>query len=253
MFETTLLDSTAESPLTPAGGRRAAALIAGVICEFTALGMLLVFPLIHTQGIDLKNLPAQEPLPPPPRAVKIVDVIRERSNRPAPPRTHPGSLLPPKVMPPRVGPVVDEPPPPAGPPDGIIGGIDLGPAVPSSEDSHWYRELARAYSPPPPPFTPKPQVRQRVGGEVQAARLIFAPPPEYPSQAKMVHVQGTVRLEAIIATDGRIQSLRVVSGHPLLVPAAIAAVSQWRYQPTLLNGEPAEVQTEIHVNFILGN
>jgi protein TonB len=252
MFETTLLDSTAESPLTLAGGRRAAALIAGVICEFTALGVLLVFPLIHTQGIDLKNLPTQEPLPPPPRAVKIVDVIRERANRSAPSRTHQGGLLPPNVMSSRVAPIVDEPPP-AGPPEGIIGGIDWGRAGPGSQNSHWYRELTRADSPPPPPFTPKPQVRQRVGGEVQAAQLIFAPPPEYPPHAKMAHVQGTVRLEAIIATDGRIQSLRVVSGHPLLVPAAIAAVSQWRYQPTLLNGEPAEVLTEIHVNFILGN
>ena len=68
----------------------------------------------------------------------------------------------------------------------------------------------------------------------------------------MARVQGTVRLEAVINTEGTVESLRVVSGPPLLVKAAFEAVSQWRYQPTLLNGEPVEVTTEIEVNFTLG-
>jgi periplasmic protein TonB len=75
--------------------------------------------------------------------------------------------------------------------------------------------------------------------------------PVYPALAKQARIQGEVRLGAIIGKDGTIQQLRVISGHPLLVPAALEAVKQWRYAPTHLNGEPVEVQTEIDVSFAL--
>jgi protein TonB len=87
---------------------------------------------------------------------------------------------------------------------------------------------------------------------VEAARLIFGPKPAYPRLAIMARIQGAVRLEAIIGRDGRVEHLTVVEGHPLLVGAATDAVSRWRYQPTLLNGEPVEVETEIVVSFTLG-
>jgi protein TonB len=108
--------------------------------------------------------------------------------------------------------------------------------------------------PPPPISAPsKPKSPRRIKVSVlESARLIHSPRPDYPPLAKMAHVQGTVRLEAIIGTDGRIQNLKVIGGHPLLVNATLQAVVQWRYQPTLLNGEPVEVQTEIDVNFRLG-
>lgn len=81
--------------------------------------------------------------------------------------------------------------------------------------------------------------------------MIFQPKPDYPPLARMARIQGTVRLEAVISGDGAIQDLKVLSGHPLLVRAALAPVSHWRYRPTLLNGEPVEVQTEIGVAFNL--
>ncbi len=81
--------------------------------------------------------------------------------------------------------------------------------------------------------------------------MIFHPQPEYPPLAKMARIQGTVRLEAIISKDGTIQDLKAVTGHPLLVKSAMDAVARWRYQPTLLNGEPVEVVTEVDVNFTL--
>jgi TonB family protein len=103
---------------------------------------------------------------------------------------------------------------------------------------------------PPPP--PRPRItRIRVAAEVEAAKLIFHPQPEYPPLAIMARIQGTVRLDAVIAQDGTVQDLRVISGHPLLVRAALEAVPRWRYQPTLLNGSPVEVSTEIDVNFTL--
>ena len=81
--------------------------------------------------------------------------------------------------------------------------------------------------------------------------MIFAAHPEYPPLAKMARIQGTVRLDAVISKDGTIQDLKVISGHPLLVRAALDAVQRWRYQPTLLNGDAVEVATEIDVNFTL--
>jgi protein TonB len=113
-------------------------------------------------------------------------------------------------------------------------------------------------TPPLPQPTP-PQVvpdsttpqRIRVGGVVQQANLIRKVTPAYPPDAKEARIQGVVHLTAIIGKDGSIQSLEVVSGHPLLVQAAMDAVKQWEYKPTLLNGNPVEVVTQIDVNFTL--
>jgi TonB family protein len=91
----------------------------------------------------------------------------------------------------------------------------------------------------------------RVGGSAQQKKLIHQVPPVYPPLAKQARIQGTVRLTAIIGKDGTVQDVQLVSGHPLLVPAAMEAVRQWRYEPTLLNGEPVEVITQIDVNFTL--
>ncbi|NDJ10635.1 MAG: energy transducer TonB, partial [Acidobacteriia bacterium] len=91
----------------------------------------------------------------------------------------------------------------------------------------------------------------RVGGNVQQANLIRQPKPVYPPLAKAARVQGTVKFEAEIGKDGTIQNLKMISGPPLLVQAAMQAVQQWQYKPTLLNGEPVVVITTIDVNFTL--
>jgi TonB family protein len=75
--------------------------------------------------------------------------------------------------------------------------------------------------------------------------------PEYPPLARQARIQGTVRLKALIDKEGAVKELNLISGHPMLAPAAIAAVRQWRYKPYLLNGEPVYVSTEIQVNFVL--
>jgi protein TonB len=112
---------------------------------------------------------------------------------------------------------------------------------------------------PKPPV--QPQVKQatsrqnaiRVGTGVQQAMLIHEVKPVYPPLARSARISGVVRLTAVIAKDGSIQKLQVISGHPLLVKDALTAVQQWRYKPTLLSGEPVEVITEIDVNFTLSN
>jgi len=96
-----------------------------------------------------------------------------------------------------------------------------------------------------------PPQRIRVGGNVQQTKLVSQPRPTYPLEAKQARIQGVVQLSAIIGKDGAIQHLEVIAGHPLLVQAALDAVRQWVYQPTLLNGQPVEVVTQIDVNFTL--
>jgi protein TonB len=108
--------------------------------------------------------------------------------------------------------------------------------------------------PPPPPaeaVQPPPPQRIRIGGRLQAARLIHRVVPMYPPLARQAHVQGTVELTAIIGKDGGISELHLVSGNPLLAPAAMDAVKRWRYTPTYLNGLPVEVSTDISVVFTL--
>ena len=88
------------------------------------------------------------------------------------------------------------------------------------------------------------------GGQVQQAQLLVRRDPEYPSIAKQAGAQGEVVLTAMIGLDGKVKDVKVVSGHPLLRNAAIAAVKQWVYRPTILNGTPIEAETRISLNFI---
>jgi TonB family protein len=93
--------------------------------------------------------------------------------------------------------------------------------------------------------------RIRVGANVQMARLAKNVAPVYPPLAKQARIQGTVVLTAVIGKDGKVQDLAVVSGHALLIQAALDAVRQWQYHPTMLNAEPVEVSTQVEVNFTL--
>ena len=94
--------------------------------------------------------------------------------------------------------------------------------------------------------------RIRVGGNVQAAKLLQQKKPIYPASAESVGIAGTVLLRAVISVDGGIMGLTLLSSpNPALADAAMDAARQWRYQPTLLNGQPVEVVTTISVNFRL--
>jgi TonB family protein len=94
-----------------------------------------------------------------------------------------------------------------------------------------------------------PPMRVSIGGNVQRARLVKEVAPEYPAEALANKITGTVSLKVVIGTDGKVLEIQVVSGHPLLAQAALNAVRQWVYQPTLLNGNPVEVLTVVNVTF----
>lgn len=238
--------------------RKASSVFISFLVQCILVVIAILIPLIYTDVLPKAQLtsflvapPPPPPPPPPPAATPPVKVVKV-----APRQFDAGRLMAPKQIPKEIAMIKEEELPPAaaagvvggvpggvpgGAPGGVIGGI-IG-AVPS------------AAPPPPPPVkeAPKPATPKqiRVGGNVQAAKLINQPKPVYPPLAKQARIQGTVRFNAVIGRDGSIQNLTLVSGHPLLVPAATEAVRQWRYQPTLLNGEPVEVVTQIDVNFTL--
>ena len=107
-------------------------------------------------------------------------------------------------------------------------------------------------SPPPPAGYPRVTInRVRISGGVAETYLIHKVLPAYAKQARHRRIQGTVILGAVIDKEGHIIELNPISGHPMLVPAALHAVQQWRYRPYILSGSPIEMQTIIAVNFSL--
>ena len=88
---------------------------------------------------------------------------------------------------------------------------------------------------------------------MMAKMLINKVQPKYPQEAREKRISGTVRLHAIIARDGSIAQMEIISGDPLLVKSSLDAVRQWKYRPTLLNGEPVEVDTTIDVVYALNH
>jgi periplasmic protein TonB len=127
---------------------------------------------------------------------------------------------------------------PGGQPGGSLGGVigGTGTSVPI-----------------PPPQQSAAKRIVRVGSNLKAPRQIYSVQPEYPELARQAHVWGTVVVNAVIDEHGNVARARAVSGHPLLVSAALKTVLQWKYEPTLLNGTPVAVEMEVTVHFNLGN
>jgi len=222
------------------------------IFEALLIGVTFLIPLIYTEALPKAQLmtflaapPPPPPPPPPPAAAPPKVVVKRVSVE--------DMMKAPTVIPKSIKAVKDEPEPPPQAAAGVVGGVPGG--VPGGSAGGVLGgiigSLGTGAPPPPPPPKAATPKRIRVGGQVEQAKWIFHPTPEYPPLAKMARIQGGVRLEAVISKDGTIQDLKVISGHPLLVKSALDAVSRWRYQPTLLNGEPVEVVTEIDVNFTL--
>lgn len=217
-----------------------------MIAQVSFLTILILIPLIYTEALPKTMMatllvapPPPPPPPPPPAAAAVVKVKAVQHMMES------GKLTAPKVIPKDVKIIKEEEAPDMGS-VGVAGGVPGG--VPGGSMGGVIGGVIGGAAPPPP----KPmQSRIRQGGNVQAALLVNKVQPMYPPLARQTRISGTVRLHAIIAKDGSVQSLSVESGHPLLIQAALDAVRQWRYKPTLLNGEPVEVETTIDVIFSL--
>jgi protein TonB len=241
MFEDSLLDyggrMKTKKPMT---------VFVSFLIQSITIAILVLIPLIYTEALPRHQLmtflmapPPPPPPPPPPAPAPKVRVIPRVVQQPQ-------EMVQPRAIPKEVARIVEEPLPPPGPVGGVVGGVAGG--IPGGSAGGLLGGVIAAAPPPPPP----PPERVRVGGQVQAAKIMNQTRPVYPPLARQARIQGTVRLEAVINKEGVIEELKVISGHPLLIPAAQAAVAQWRYEPTMLNGVPVEVITTIDVNFTLG-
>ncbi len=221
--------------------------VVSMILQVFLLLIFILIPLIYTEALPRAMMssillaPPPPPPPPPPPAVVQVKI------RPTVRLMDAGKLVAPKAIPTQVNIIKEEELPPDAGMQGIAGGVPGGIAG-GSMGGVLGGVIGGTKAPPPPKMIAK---RVMVGGNVQAARLVNKVQPLYPPLARQTRISGTVKLHAIIGKDGSVQQLVMVSGHPLLVQSALDAVRQWRYQPTLLNGEPVEVDTEIDVIFSL--
>jgi len=220
------------------------------------VGVAILMPLLRPEMMPRTLLSGglQVPRPPSPPAPKLksVKVVETRLFR----EVIAGRLVAPSSIPTEIKMIDDKDTPP---PEMAYAGVAGGTGVPGS-DGGVISSIANSVptlAPPPPPVVEKPVEqakmvkRVKVGGVVQEALIMRRVLPVYPQLARTARVQGTVHLVGVIATNGTIQQLQVLSGHPLLVNAAVDAVRQWIYRPTMLNGDPVEVIAPIDVHFTL--
>jgi protein TonB len=243
MFEDSLLES---------GGRlktkRGRTTTFAIFLEVLLIGVMVLLPLIFTEALPkqltmmtLTAPPPPPPPPPPPAAVVHVqrqiqtDIVN-------------GALRTPTKIPQKIQMIKeDEAPPPSMASAGVVGGVPGG--IPGGQMGGVIGGIISS-TPVAVPKVAAPQ-RVRVSQGVVSGLKVRDVKPNYPPLARQARIQGTVVLHAVISKDGSIEGLTLISGHPMLAPAAIDAVKQWKYKPYLLNGEPVEVDTEVQVNFTL--
>jgi periplasmic protein TonB len=230
--------------------------VAATGLHIVILATLIIVPLYTTGTIQLGKyddtplvVPPAAPPPPPPAAGRAV-APRMTSKRPKLAYTQ-GKLSSPASIPKTISLDNEAAAPdlsgveggvPGGVPGGQLGG-SLGGVVGGTGTS----------TPIPPPQQPPARRIVRVGSNLKAPRQTFSVQPEYPVLARQTHISGTVVINAVLDEHGNVVGARALSGHPLLIPAALKAVLQWKYEPTLLNGTPVAVEMEVTVHFSLGS
>jgi protein TonB len=233
--------------------RQTWATLSSMIFQCLVIGVLLLLPLYFTQELPKSQLltflvAPPPPPPPPPPAAQVAKIMKQIQSD----MLSGGQLRTPTRIPQKVQLIKEEDAPapmsagggvaggvPGGIPGGQLGGV-IGGIVSSTST------LAAV-----PKFQPVVPQRIRVSQGVTSGMAIHKVQPPYPILARSARIQGDVILSAVIDKEGKIMDLQLISGHPMLVPAAIAAVKEWRYRPYLLNGEPVEVDTTITVHFLL--
>ena len=223
------------------------------ILNCLAICVMLLIPLAFTEQLPKAQLltflaaPPPPPPPPPPAAQVVQKIVKIQTDL-----LSSGQLRTPTKIPQKVQMIKEEEaPPPMAATGGVVGGVPGG--IPGGQLGGVIGGIVNATSSlaAVPKFVPVTPQRVRISQGVTKGLLIHRVEPVYPPLAKAARVQGEVVLSAIISTNGEIENLQLVSGHPMLVPTAIAAVKQWRYKPYLLNGQPVEVETTITVIFAL--
>jgi protein TonB len=249
-IQTMLEDSLIETRQKP---RNPFTVIVSVIAHVMTVASLVLIPLLQTQALTIPPVDMSLFLP----RVEPRSNVTVFTERPSLQRQHPSKhaaiFTAPAVVPPQIAYNIDEPPA-LDVPFSMPGSNRLISSTGIPEGGVFTVPIPVVTPPGPPPPPPPPDnkiVRIRQHSSIQTANLIHQVQPIYPPIARQTRTQGVVLLEAVIDKDGSIQTLRVISGHPLLTSAALDAVKQWKYRPTLLNGEPIEVITTVTVTFTL--
>ena len=240
-------DSVCDSPWANRS-HRGWTTLASFAVQALAVGFLLLLPLLYTEGIPrLQSMTQDLIAPAPPPALPPPTNVRQ-ARPPASNLLSDGRIIAPQSIPTHTAQVVDTVPPlpvdirQLGVANGIgdrfaRNGVPYGTGI--------------GLSPVTPPPPPRPTANPLRISRMMEGNLIHRVQPQYPALAVMARVQGEVVLRAVIGKDGTIENVQAVSGSPLLLNAAVDAVSQWRYRPYYLNGEPVEVDTQVTVNFVL--
>jgi protein TonB len=246
------LSALLETPTTKTLRRSPLEWAAATGLHIAILATLIIVPLYTTGTIQLAKYedtplvapPAPAPPPPPPAGRAVVPHLS--ATRPKLTYTQ-GKLRAPASIPKTVS--VDNA---AAPPDlgGVVGGLPGGVAGGQLGGALGGAFGSIGTATPPPVSQPRPTKRVvRAGSLLKLPRQTYSVDPEYPPLARQTHISGTVVIEAIIDERGNVVQARAVSGHPLLVAAALRAVLQWKYEPTSLNGQPVSVELQVQVSF----
>src|ERR1700732_174909 len=217
--------------------------------QIALVGVLVLIPLLFTEALPKTQLmtflvaPPPPPPPPPPPAATPIKIVKQIQTD-----IVNGQLRTPTKIPQKVQMIKEEEaPPPVMASSGVVGGVPGG--IPGGQMGGVIGGIISS-TPVAVPKVATPQ-RVRVSQGVSAGLLVRRVNPTYPPLARQARIQGQVVLRAVISKDGSIENLSLVSGHPMLAPAAIDGVKQWKSKPYALNGEPVEVDTEVQVNFTL--
>jgi protein TonB len=206
--------------------------------------------LYYTDTINLRAFTATllvAPPPPPPAAATLV-----KTQHPRRVLMSAGKLVAPTYIPRQIAQLKEAPLDPDvldGVSGGVLGGVpggQLGGVIGGVLSS-----VSRTSVPMPVATPTSPRAPLRVGGRVRPPRLLLQPAAVYPALAGRTEVQGIVLIDAVIDTEGNVVEMHVVSGHPLLISAALEAVRKWKYEPTHLNDQPIAVQLIVTVTFKL--
>jgi protein TonB len=229
----------------------------GVTTQVMLVSGAVLVPMIWPQVMPHAQLLATFLPPVPPGPLPKGALAKQRTAARVMPRAEYHGFIAPSRIPTRVE-LIDEAPAAAyvaGVPNGDPRGSERG--IAGAFFTGLPPDTARIEPPAVPLAAPKPAAppeepkRYRQGGQVQLGRLIRKVEPPYPAIARTARVSGVVQLEAVVGTDGRVREVKVVNGSPLLARAAAAAVLQWVYEPSRLNGELIEIVANIAVTFRL--
>jgi periplasmic protein TonB len=243
-----MLESDVESLSTGRVLRRKA-LTLSIALETALIAAIFLAPLLFPSV--LPKILAQAPAPPYHRGFTDI-FVQQMPHGPSAPATPNHNVVPIFAQPPRIpnsvysGPdaAPSAPSAPGDPGDGMPGGDIHGLGIPGGLGTQPPPELK-------PPAPEKPTRPVKVSQGVMAASILHQVQPSYTPVERTMRLSGEVLLHAIIGKDGSVRELQIVSGNPLLAQTAIAAVRQWRYRPTLLNGEAVDVDTIVSVKFVL--